>query len=71
MQKNHSNADLRAIAKNAGVYFWQIAALWGVSESTMTRLFRQELSTADRTRFLQAVESISKTEREQATQTND
>ena len=60
MQKNYSNADLRAIAKKAGVYFWQIADLWGVSEAYMTRLFRRELTETEHARFLQAVDEISK-----------
>lgn len=64
MRENQNNADLRQAAKAAGVYFWQIANLWGVSESYMTRLFRHELTELERTRFLQAIDEISK--REQA-----
>lgn len=30
MRGNQNNADLRQAAKRAGVYFWQIAQLWGV-----------------------------------------
>lgn len=59
MRGNQNNADLR---QAAGVYFWQIADLWGVSEAYMTRLFRHELTESERTRFLQAVDEISKRE---------
>ncbi len=62
MRGNQNNADLRQAAKAAGVYFWQIADLWGVSEAYMTRLFRHELTESERARFLQAVEEISKRE---------
>ena len=58
MRGNQNNADLRQTAKNAGVYFWQIADLWGVSEAYMTRLMRRELTAEERSRFLNAVEQL-------------
>lgn len=58
MRGNQNNADLRQTAKNAGVYFWQIADLWGVSEAYMTRLMRRELTAEERSRFLDAVERL-------------
>lgn len=58
MRGNQNNADLRQTAKNAGVYFWQIADFWGVSEAYMTRLMRRELTTEERSRFLNAVEQL-------------
>ena len=63
MRGNQNNADLRQAAKNAGVYFWQIAELWGVSESYMTRLMRRELNPEERTKFLSSVDQL-KTEQE-------
>lgn len=38
------NADIRAVAKRNGVYLYAIADKLGVSEPTMTRLLRRELS---------------------------
>lgn len=58
MRGNQNNAELRQAAKNAGVYFWQIAELWNVSESYMTRLMRRELNSEERTRFLSAVDQL-------------
>jgi len=58
MRGNQNNADLREAAKNAGVYFWQIAELWGVSESYMTRLMRRELNPEERTKFLSSVDQL-------------
>ena len=58
MRGNQNNADLQQTAKNAGVYFWQIADLWGVSEAYMTRLMRRELTAEERSRFLDAVEQL-------------
>lgn len=58
MRGNQNNADLRQTAKRAGVYFWQIAQLWGVSEAYMTRLMRQDLTEEKRQQFLSAVEQL-------------
>lgn len=63
MRGNQKNADLRQAARAAGVYFWQIAQLWGVSEAYMTRLMRQDLTEEKRQQFLSAVEQL-KAERE-------
>lgn len=37
------NGDIRATAKQAGVFLYAIADKLGVSEPTMTRLLRREL----------------------------
>lgn len=58
MRGNQKNADLRQAARAAGVYFWQIAQLWGVSEAYMTRLMRQDLTEEQRQQFLSAVEQL-------------
>lgn len=58
MRGNRKNADLRQAARAAGVYFWQIAQLWGVSEAYMTRLMRQDLTEEKRQQFLSAVEQL-------------
>lgn len=38
------NTDIRAAAKQAGVYLYEIADYLHISEPTMTRLLRRELS---------------------------
>lgn len=58
MRGNQKNADLRQAARAAGVYFWQIAQLWGVSEAYMTRLMRQDLTEEKRQQLLSAVEQL-------------
>lgn len=62
MRGNQNNADLRQTAKNAGVCFWQIADLWGVSEAYMTRFMRRDLTEEERSRFLNAVQTIASNE---------
>lgn len=58
MRGNQNNADLRQLAKESGVFFWQIAELWNVSEAYMTRMMRRELTPEERTKFLNAVEQL-------------
>lgn len=56
---NLKNMDVRVAAKTAGVYLWQIADLWGVSEAYITRALRKELDETSRKRFLDAINEIS------------
>lgn len=58
MRGNQNNADLRQAAKNAGVYLWQIAELWNVSEAYMTRFMRRVLNAEEHAKFLDAVQTI-------------
>lgn len=58
MRGNQNNADLRELAKEANVCFWQVAQLWNVSESYMTRLFRREMTAEERSRFIAAVDQL-------------
>jgi hypothetical protein len=58
MRGNQNNADLREFAKKANVCFWQVAQLWNVSESYMTRLFRREMTIEERERFIAAVDQL-------------
>lgn len=62
MRGNQNNADLRQAAKNAGVYLWQIAELWNVSEAYMTRFMRRALNTEEHAKFLDAVQTIASIE---------
>lgn len=43
-----SNADVRTAAKNAGVFLYQVAEAMGISEPTMTRKLRFELSEEEK-----------------------
>lgn len=62
MRGDRKNVNLRQAAKNAGVCFWQIADLWGVSEAYMTRFMRRNLTEEERSRFLNAVQIIASDE---------
>ncbi|MGN0614096.1 MAG: hypothetical protein ACI4JB_09395 [Porcipelethomonas sp.] len=53
------NMDLRQRAKEKGVFFWQIAAELGVSEPTMTRRLRFELSEPEKQKYLSIIDELS------------
>ncbi len=54
------NLDLRSEAKEHGVCLWQIAEELGISEPTMTRLLRHELSPGKKAEIRSIIERLSK-----------
>lgn len=56
-----ANQDIRQYAKTHGVKLWQIAAVLGISESTMTRRFRVELNEPEKQDMLRIIDEISET----------
>lgn len=57
-----NNSDVRTAAKNAGVFLYQIAAAIGISEPTMTRKMRFELSSEEKQPIFDAIEKIKANE---------
>lgn len=53
------NQDLRAYAKQKGVKLWQIAKFKGISEPTMTRLLRKELSADEKETFRRIINELA------------
>jgi len=53
------NSDLRQEAKAAGVFLYQIANAMGVSEPTITRKLRFELSEHEKQHILSIIKSLS------------
>ena len=53
------NADIRAVAKQNGVYLYAIADKLGVSEPTMTRLMRRELPEEKKTQLKEIITEIA------------
>ena len=53
-----ANEEIRSKAKAAGVRLWQVAKAIDVSEATLTRMLREELSAADAERLLAIIEKI-------------
>ncbi len=53
------NKDLRAYAKEKGVFFWQVAKVMGISEPTMTRKLRAELSVKEKQKLRNIIKQLS------------
>lgn len=54
------NNDIRAAAKANGVYLYEIAEKIGVSEPTLIRYLRKELSGSMKAKALAAIEEIKR-----------
>ena len=54
------NTEIRAAAKSAGVFLYEIAEKLGVSEPTFNRYLRKELSDGLKARALAAIEEIKR-----------
>ena len=52
MRQNTANADLRERAASANVFWWQIASMCNVSETTMVKWMRVEMPEDDPHRLL-------------------
>lgn len=53
------NLEIREAVKNGGVYLWQLADRLGVSDATLSRKLRKELSEKEKMRCLQIVEQLT------------
>ena len=54
------NTDVRQKIKAAGVYQWQVAKACGISEVTLIRWLRDELSEERRKAIMAAIEALSR-----------
>ena len=52
------NTEIRQSFKDAGIKHWQVADEMHISEATMVRKLRRELSEEEKTRVLQVVEQL-------------
>lgn len=58
------NKDLRTYAKEKGVCLWQVAQALGISEPTMTRRMRRELSQQDKHAMRDIVDALAAEKKE-------
>ncbi len=54
-----ANTDIRKTAKEKGVRLWEIAEHLRISDPTMTRKLRRELSEIEKEYFLNLIDEIS------------
>lgn len=55
-----NNTDIRKYAKTHGVRLWQIADELGISEITMSRKLRYELSEEEKQKILEIINELAK-----------
>lgn len=53
-----ANADIRQAAKDAGVSLWELADEMNVSEPTLTRMLRHELSDVEKSDMLCSIGDV-------------
>ncbi len=53
------NISIRKYAKNHGVYLWEIAMFLNVSEMTITRKLRKELSETESEEIKKVIDQIA------------
>ncbi len=54
-----SNNEIRKAAKTNGVFLWQVAERLKISEPTMTRKLRRELSPDEKQRIFSIIDEIA------------
>lgn len=59
-----SNKDIRMAAKEAGVFLWQIAAMYGISDGNFSRKLRRELPMEEKKRILGIIETLAQERQE-------
>ena len=52
------NAEVKALMREKGVRQWQVAEALGMSEATITRTLRRDLSPEMKDRMIQAINKI-------------
>ena len=52
------NQEIRKALRKKGLYLWNLADVLGVSEATMTRKLRKELSKEEKVRILKIIEEM-------------
>ena len=55
-----TNLEIRRMAKAEGVPFWRIAEVMQISEPTMTRKLRRELSCEEKNKVKAIIKTIAK-----------
>ncbi len=54
------NVRVRDALKKHGVFLWEVAKAMHVSESTMTRMMREELQKGEQDKMIKIIEEIAK-----------
>ena len=58
------NVRIREVAKQAGVYLWEIAERFGCNDGNFSRKLRQELPAAEQEKILAIIEEVAREKKE-------
>lgn len=58
------NAEIRNAAKTAGVFLWEIAERFGVSDCNFSRKLRKELPKEEKEKIMGIIEQLAKENQE-------
>lgn len=53
-----SNLDIRKAATNAGVKLWEIAEIYGISDTNFSKKLRRELPEPEKQKIFEIIEQI-------------
>ncbi len=54
-----SNIDIRMEAKRRGIFMWQIAERYGISDSNFSKKLRRELPESEKAKILDIIHDIA------------
>lgn len=52
------NVEIRKAANEAGVFLWEVAEIYGLSDSNFSRKLRRELPTAEKAKILEIIDRL-------------
>ncbi len=55
---SNTNQDIREAAKTAGVYLWQVAQEFGITDGNFSRLLRKELDAATKAEIYRIISQL-------------
>lgn len=56
---NSANMEIRAAAKRAGIFLWQIAERVGVNDGNFSRKLRRELPAEEQEKILSIIDELA------------
>lgn len=56
---NKANEDIRTAAKNAGIFLWEVAQEYGLSDGNFSRKLRRELPEGEKEKVLAIIDRLA------------
>ncbi len=59
-----ANKEIKEAAKRAGIYLWQVANAYGISDGNFSRKLREEFSEVEKEKILSIIDRLAHEKRE-------